>query len=79
MLTTARHPRTAPTRATVTRHINAPIDAVFSLLADVQSWPRWGPFTATGTPAHDQPNRRTEGHVDQTTDDQATHHCTPHP
>jgi len=52
MLTTAHRTRTAPTRATVTRHIDAPIDTVFSLLADVHSWPRWGPFTATGTPAH---------------------------
>ena len=56
MLTTAHHTRTAPTRATVTRHIDAPIDTVFSLLADAHKWPRWGPFTATGTPAHiDQP------------------------
>jgi uncharacterized protein YndB with AHSA1/START domain len=47
---------TAPTRATVTRHIDAPIDTVFSLLAEVHSWPRWGPFTAIGGPAHiDQP------------------------
>jgi uncharacterized protein YndB with AHSA1/START domain len=56
MLTTARHAPTAPTRATVTRHIDAPMDTVFSLLADVHSWPRWGPFTDTGTPARtDQP------------------------
>jgi uncharacterized protein YndB with AHSA1/START domain len=56
MLTTGHHTRTAPTRATVTRHIDAPIDTVFSLLADVHGWPRWGPFTATGTPAHiDEP------------------------
>jgi uncharacterized protein YndB with AHSA1/START domain len=52
MRSTAHRTRTAPTRATVTRHIDAPIDTVFSLLADVHSWPRWGPFTATGTPAH---------------------------
>ena len=52
MLTTAHPTRTAPTRATVTRHIDAPIDTVFSLLADVHSWPRWGPFTDTGTPTH---------------------------
>jgi uncharacterized protein YndB with AHSA1/START domain len=51
MLTIALDTRTTPTRATVTRHIDAPIDTVFSLLADVHSWPRWGPFTATGTPA----------------------------
>jgi uncharacterized protein YndB with AHSA1/START domain len=56
MLTTAHATRTAPTRATVTRHIDAPIDTVFSLLADVHNWPRWGPFTDTGTPAHlDEP------------------------
>jgi len=57
MLTTARRIRTAPTRATVTRHIDAPIGTVFSLLADVHSWPRWGPFSDTDTPAHiDRPN-----------------------
>ena len=52
MLTTAHHTRTAPARATVTRHIDAPIDRVFSLLADVHRWPRWGPFTSIGTAAH---------------------------
>jgi uncharacterized protein YndB with AHSA1/START domain len=52
MLSTAHPTHTAPTRATVTRHIDAPIDTVFSLLADVHNWPRWGPFTDTGTPAH---------------------------
>ena len=36
----------------MTRHIDAHIDTVFSLLADVHSWPRWGPFTDTGTPTH---------------------------
>jgi len=34
----------------VTRHIDAPIDTVFSLLADVHSWPRGGPFTDTARP-----------------------------
>lgn len=52
MLTTARRIRTAATRATVTRHIDAPIGTVFSLLADVHNWPRWGPFTDTSTLAH---------------------------
>ena len=52
MPTTVHPTRTAPTRAPVTRHIDAPVDTVFSLLADVHSWPRWGPFTDTGTPAH---------------------------
>jgi uncharacterized protein YndB with AHSA1/START domain len=51
MLTTARRIHTAATRATVTRHIDAPIGTVFSLLADAHSWPRWGPFTDTSTPA----------------------------
>ena len=56
MPTTAHPTRSAPTRATVTRHIDAPIETVFSLLADVHSWPRWGPFTDTGSPTHiDQP------------------------
>jgi uncharacterized protein YndB with AHSA1/START domain len=56
MLTTAHPSRSAPNRATVIRHIDAPIDTVFSLLADVHSWPRWGPFTDTGSPTHiDQP------------------------
>src|SRR6476659_8130787 len=55
MLTT-HPPRTVPTPATVTRHIDAPVDTVFSLLADVHSWPRWGPFTDTGAPGHiDEP------------------------
>jgi uncharacterized protein YndB with AHSA1/START domain len=53
---TAHATRAAPTRATVTRHIDAPIDTVFSLLADVHRWPHWGLFSATGTPVHiDQP------------------------
>jgi uncharacterized protein YndB with AHSA1/START domain len=51
MLTTAYPTHTAPTRSTVTRHIDAPIDTVFSLLADVHRWPRWGLFTDTGIPA----------------------------
>ena len=58
MLTTARDTRTAPIRATVTRHIDAPVDRVFALLADVHDWPRWGPFTDTSTPAHiDRPGQ----------------------
>ena len=52
MLTTARRIRTAATRATVTRHIDAPVGTVFSLLADVHNWPRWGPFTDTSSAAH---------------------------
>ena len=55
MLTTARHPRPAVTRATVTRHIDAPTASVWSLLADVHAWPRWGPFTDITTPHLDRP------------------------
>jgi hypothetical protein len=52
MLTTPAPHTPLPPAPTVTRHIDAPIDTVFSLLADVHSWPRWGPFTDTGTPGH---------------------------
>jgi uncharacterized protein YndB with AHSA1/START domain len=56
MLTAAPRTRTTPTRATVTRHIDAPVDTVFSLLADVHRWPCWGPFSVTVDPAHiDEP------------------------
>ena len=47
-ITYSRHARPARPLAahpTVTRHIQAPIDVVFSLLADVHQWARWGPFT----------------------------------
>ena len=46
-------PTTTP--VTVTRHIDAPIDTVFSLLADVHQWPLWGAFTDTTTPHLDRP------------------------
>ena len=53
----ARRHRPAATHATLTRHIDASVDTVFALLADVRTWPRWGPFTDTGTPAHiDRPD-----------------------
>jgi uncharacterized protein YndB with AHSA1/START domain len=45
MPTTAHQTRSATTHSTVTRHIDAPIDTVFSLLADVHQWPRWAAFT----------------------------------
>ena len=54
MLTTARHAHSAAIRATVTRHIDAPTAAVWSLLADVHAWPRWGPFTDISTPHLDR-------------------------
>ena len=54
MLTTARNTHSAATRATVTRHIDAPTAAVWSLLADVPAWPRWGPFTDISTPHLDR-------------------------
>jgi hypothetical protein len=55
---TARRTRTAATHAAVTRHIDAPIDTVFTLLADVHTWPRWGPFTDIGAAADiDRPGR----------------------
>lgn len=47
--------RSATTHASVTRHIDAPIDTVFSLLADVHQWPLWGGFTDTTTPHLDRP------------------------
>lgn len=37
--------------ASVTRSIDAPADQVWNLLADVHSWPRWGPFNDTETSA----------------------------
>ena len=32
---------------TVSRHINAPADAVWKVLIDTEAWPQWGP-TVTG-------------------------------
>lgn len=44
-------------RYTLYRHIDAPVETVWSLIADAQSWPRWGPFTGTGTGT----SRRSDG------------------
>ena len=33
---------------TVTRHINAPADAVWKVLIDTAAWPKWGPTVAGG-------------------------------
>ncbi len=46
--------RSAPTIAptAVIRRIDAPVDTVWALLADVHTWPRWGPFSHTGAPVH---------------------------
>ena len=51
----ARRRSPAATHAILTRHIDAPVGTVFALLADVHTWPRWGPFTDTGAPAHIDP------------------------
>jgi uncharacterized protein YndB with AHSA1/START domain len=56
MIATAHHSRPTISPAAVTRRVDAPVETVWALLADVHTWPRWGPFSHTGTSAHiDQP------------------------
>jgi uncharacterized protein YndB with AHSA1/START domain len=42
-------------RASLTRRIDAPVDAVFALLADVHAWPTWGPFARSAARHLDRP------------------------
>jgi hypothetical protein len=54
--TTIRTTRSAASSVTVTRRIDATVDTVGALLADVHEWPRWGLSTNTCTSTHiDQP------------------------
>ena len=64
--TTTRTPGATPARsgparrrggshATVTRRIDAPVERVFALLADVHAWPAWGPFGSDPRPHLDRP------------------------
>lgn len=41
----------------VTRRVNAPLEVVWDLLADVSTWPRWGPWETAELehPGHDRP------------------------
>ncbi|MGY4709365.1 SRPBCC family protein [Mycolicibacterium sp. CBM1] len=36
-------------RLGVQRHIDAPVDVVWQILVDLDSWPRWGPSVAAAT------------------------------
>lgn len=51
----ARTRSVTPRRASVTRRIDAPVDAVFALLADVHAWPSWGPFADSPAAHLDRP------------------------
>lgn len=55
--TTRRRTRSVASTLTVTRHIDATVEAVWALLADVHEWPRWSSLTCTCTSTHgDQPD-----------------------
>jgi uncharacterized protein YndB with AHSA1/START domain len=47
--------RTGRSHATVTRRIDAPVERVYALLADVHVWPAWGPFGRYPRPHLDRP------------------------
>ena len=47
--------RRGGSHATVTRRIDAPVERVFALLADVHAWPAWGPFGSDPRPHLDRP------------------------
>jgi len=50
-----RSSRVSASRASVTRRIDAPVEVVFALLADVHAWPTWGPFARSGARHLDRP------------------------
>ena len=47
--------RRGRSHATVTRRIDAPVERVFALLADVHAWAAWGPFGSDPGPHLDRP------------------------
>jgi uncharacterized protein YndB with AHSA1/START domain len=54
--TTPRHRCSVASSVTVSRRIDAPVDTVWALLADVHEWPGWSSLTNTCTRTHsDQP------------------------
>ena len=52
MFATARRPRPTDHPADVSRRVEAPIETVWALLADIHAWPRWGPFSDSAKPTH---------------------------
>jgi uncharacterized protein YndB with AHSA1/START domain len=52
MFATTRRSRPTTSPAAMSRRINAPIETVWALLADIHAWPRWGPFSDNSQPAH---------------------------